>query len=185
MSRTSRVRRLLALAGLAAIPLTMLGANPASAQEGPRQSGSSSEDVPVVDDPGLASSPTTDSAPNLLACYDGAEPWDVGTDDVDGDPRYIPGPDEDWDGMVGGRPVYVASDDCNDVNLRITSARAHTVDVRVCFYPYSASYYCGPPTSIAPDDVDWNVIATDLIDGTRFEVEFLNEVPYLSGDIAY
>jgi hypothetical protein len=138
MSRTSRIRRLLALAGLAAIPLTMLGANPASAQEGPRQSGSSPQDVPVVHDPGLESSPTRDSTPNLVACYDGAKPWDVGTDDADGDSRYIPGWDDSPDSSVGDSPVYVATADCNDVNLRITSPRTDPVFARVCFYPTSA-----------------------------------------------
>jgi hypothetical protein len=184
MSR-NRTRLVLVLAGLAAVVSTAFGAQAASADESPRVSGASSADVPVVHDPGLASSPRVDSGPDLQSCYGGAKPWDVGTADADGDPRYIPGWDDAPDATVGRGPVYVASDRCNDVNLQVTSPRSVPVRVRVCFFPTSGGYYCNDWTTIAPDDADWVVIATALINGTRFEVEFENPGEYLTGNIAY
>jgi hypothetical protein len=180
----SRTRKLLGLTGLAAMMLTGAGANAAAGQEGSASS-DGPRDVPVVHDRGLDSSPTTDSAPNLVACYDGEKPWDAGTSDADGESHRIPGWDDDPDSAIGETPVYVASSDCNDVNIRITSELAEPLLVRVCFFPTSQPDYCNQWSEIAVGDTDWHVIATRLIDGTRFNIEFANPGDSITGYVAY
>jgi hypothetical protein len=197
----SRTRMLLAAASLAGVLFSGLGtgAASASAQEGPAEqsprasnpsdpsgpSARSSRDVQVVHDPGLDSSPRTDSARNLAACYDGEKPWDAGLRDPDGDSHYIPGRDDAPDSAVGRVPVYVASSRCNDVNLRVTGGWVPNLAARVCFFPSSRAYYCNQWTPIAVGDAGWHVIARSVLDGTRFEVELRSPGDHPTGFIAY
>jgi hypothetical protein len=179
----ARIRKLL-LAGTAvavsAASLVGLTAPPADAQDG-----SPSPEPPIVHDEGLDTRPRTDSTPDLATCYGGQKPWTAGLES--GEPPWssIPSASDSPDGTISRFWVYVASDRCNDINLRLTSERTGPIEAQVCFYPYEGDPFCNQGTEIAPDDSGWNVIATDVIDGTRFEVRFDDPGPYLTGAIAH
>jgi hypothetical protein len=98
---------------------------------------------------------------------------------------YIPGSDDAPDSSVGRVPVYVKSTRCNDVNLRVTGGGVPGLAARVYFLPYEDGYECNPWTQIPVGDTNWRVIASNVIPGTRFEVEFTNTGDYLTGFIAY
>lgn len=174
----TRTRRLLACTGLAAISLAGLNAQAAGAQE------PADDQRPIVHDEGLDARPRTDSATNLAACYAGEKAWDAGTQDADGFSQYIPAWDDAPDSAVADTPVNLASSECEDVNLRITSELAEPLQARVCFYPTSTPDYCNQWTEIAVGDAGWNVIATGLVDGTRYVVEFANPGESVAGYIA-
>ncbi|HEY8524557.1 MAG TPA: hypothetical protein VIL48_06320 [Acidimicrobiales bacterium] len=188
-----RTRTLLAtvsLAGTLTMGLVTGLGSPASAQDdpgaqSPRAGVRSSQEVPVVHDAGLDAAPTQDSAANLAACYDGAKGWDAGTQDADGDAAYIPGADDGPDGRVGRVPVYLASSRCNDVNLRVTGGWTNDLAARVCFFPTSGPYSCNQWTSIPVGDADWHVIATNVRDGSRFEIQFRSPGTHPVGSVAY
>lgn len=192
----SRIRKLSVMAGLTALTALVAvlftvfgGSSVASAQESPRASdGVDSEGVPVVHDSGLDAAPRAESAASqeaLQTCYAGAKSWDAGTNDTDGDSHYIPGWDDAPDSAVGRVPVYVASERCQDVNLRITSEHDQRITARVCFFPTNADYYCNQGAKFEPGNTDWLEVATGVQDGTRFEVELDVPGEYLEGEIAY
>lgn len=186
----SRTRKLLVTAGLAGLLVTGVGTGAASAhtvpgEQSPRESGRSSADVRVVADRGLTAQRRVDSAPDLQSCYADATGWDAGFDDLDGDTYYLPAWDDSPDSRVGRVPVYLAEPDCNDVNLQITGGWTEGLQARVCFFPTSSGYYCNQWTPIAPGDSGWHLVATNVLDGTAFEVEFSDPGTYLTGAIAY
>jgi hypothetical protein len=187
----SRIPKMLITVVAGAAFLTASGAAPAPAQEevpdSPRTTGMPSEDVPVVYDQGLAAGTlrvdsAVDSAAALQTCFGGAKPWTVGANPATD--RYIPSYGDGPDTFVGRVPVWVASPRCNDVNIRITSARSTAERLRVCFFPSNAAYFCNQWTTIAATDTAWHVVASRVLDRTRFEIQFENP-PQLAGQVAY
>jgi hypothetical protein len=170
-----RTRKMLALTGLIAVLLVTVGANAVAAETDPRSRSGVQQQAPIVWDHGLDSRPSLDSTSTLATCYGGAKSWDAGHGDPDGEPNYIPSFDDPADERPsgGGIGYYRASARCNDINLRITNyGGASTIHARVCFLPSSGGYYCNQGRNYNANDTAWHVIATDVLDGTRFEVRF-------------
>jgi hypothetical protein len=181
----ARTRTMLATMGLTAISLTGVGVQAATAQDGAESVDPSGERPPIVHDDGLDASPRVDSTPNLAACYDGQKYWEAGDDSGEQPFDAIPSMSDSPDDTISRFWVYVASDRCNDVNLRLTSERTEPIQAQVCFYPSNGDNYCNQWTEIAPDDTDWNVIATNVLDGTRFDVWFDDAGDHLTGHVAH
>ncbi|WP_155984669.1 hypothetical protein [Saccharomonospora piscinae] len=68
---------------------------------------------------------------------------------------------------------YTASSRCNDINIRTTrwSGWAEGYRARVCFYPSWGDRYCGASKPVPSLASGWTVLATDVLDGTKFHVE--------------
>lgn len=122
----------------------------------------------------LFTAPTATASQSSAAvtCYGGAYYWDAGYEDGIVT-RWIPGGDDQYDTVASSNRVYRASTRCRDVNLRIDNYNGLPyVLAKVCFYPSSGGRYCNSDKRFNNGDSAWRVIASDVRDGTRFEVEF-------------
>ncbi|MEV1066745.1 hypothetical protein [Streptomyces sp. NPDC050263] len=101
---------------------------------------------------GVLASSTSASA---ATCYDGASYFS-------GENYYYP-----------SSGTYATTSRCNDINVKIANLLiTPNRKVKVCFYPSSAPAYCqGSYTTV---DSDWTVVATDVLDGTRYRLLFEN-----------
>lgn len=66
-----------------------------------------------------------------------------------------------------GSTTLTATSNCNDINIKPNT----TTKVAVCFYQSSGSRYCQSSFKTAPAG-QWTVVATDVLDGTRFIFDF-------------
>lgn len=180
----SLTRKLCIFGGLAPMFLAAVGSNGVSAQDGPWSVRLAERDAPVVHDAGLDAAPTVDSTDTLQACYDGQKYWNADVLDAGGPSNYIPGPEDAPDSTVGRIPVYLTSDRCNDVNLMVTNEHPQTVWARVCFFPTDNGYHCNQWTAFEPGNTGWVVIATGVLTGAQFEVEFAGASSYVEGYVA-
>lgn len=57
---------------------------------------------------------------------------------------------------------------CNDINVKMTT----TVNVRTCFAPTSGGTFCNGWRTVSANT--WGLAATDVLDGTRFWLEFFS-----------
>jgi hypothetical protein len=65
-----------------------------------------------------------------------------------------------------------ATSRCNDINVRFTNnIITPSRKVKVCFYPSTGSAYCQSNYTTVYGG-DWAVIATDVLDGTKFRLRF-------------
>ncbi len=92
------------------------------------------------------------SSSSVAACYDTAHSYSK----PDGN-QYYPTP---------GSHLTTTSA-CSDINIQPKTDRY----VAVCFSPSSGSDYCQSSYTLAHAG-QWNTIATDVVDGTKFYFEF-------------
>jgi hypothetical protein len=115
---------------------------------------------------------TQPTAAPTATCYGGSHSWglNMGNDEA---PHYMP------------NTYWVTSSRCQDINLRITGYGSSRVTARVCFIPYGSPRYCNTHKWFYRGDTAWRMIASDVRDGTRFQVELDFASGYYSGYIAY
>ncbi|MCD7445678.1 hypothetical protein K4B79_46830 [Streptomyces lincolnensis] len=64
--------------------------------------------------------------------------------------------------------LYLATDNCADINIKTNTSR----QVKVCFYASGGGLdYCQSSYKTTTAG-QWKVIATDVIDGTKFKFQF-------------
>ena len=128
---------------------------------------------------------TASQSSAAVTCYGGAYNWDAGADNGI-ITKWIPGGDDLADTVFAGQRLYQASTRCNDINLRIDSYNGLPyVLAKVCFYPSSGGRFCNSEKRFNAGDHAWRVIATDVRDTTRFEVEFDDNGALFWGRIAH
>jgi hypothetical protein len=105
---------------------------------------------------------------NAATCYGGAKefsiPWYYDT-------FYLP-----------SSGTWTTSSRCKDINLKFTNAIID-YELRVCFFPSSGGMTC--QSSYKKVGNSWKVVATDVMDGTKFKFQFRYKPPAMSGFAAY
>ncbi|OQO94637.1 hypothetical protein B1813_00540 [Saccharomonospora piscinae] len=89
-------------------------------------------------------------------CYGGAVQWTQTSPEL----------------RVPSSGTYTTSSRCNDINLRTTRGtdRPQAYFAAVCFLPSSGNNYCGSFKQVPSLSSGWKVLASDVLDGTRFYV---------------
>lgn len=106
---------------------------------------------------GLTTLSTTPAA--AATCYGGAQTYNL----ADGSYIY-PNSTSSW---------LTTSSRCNDINFKPSNRSEY---VRVCFKLSSGSIDCQDRHKFADED-EWTVIATDVLDGTKFRFTFVSHGP--------
>ncbi|TLW94666.1 hypothetical protein FFT09_01925 [Saccharomonospora piscinae] len=90
-------------------------------------------------------------------CYGGAVQWTQTSPEL----------------RVPSSGTYTASSRCNDINIRTTRRSGPTRTLHyavVCFLPTWGDPYCGSPKRVPELGSGWTVLASDVLDGTKFYV---------------
>jgi hypothetical protein len=124
--------------------------------------------------PGVASAEPADATSSAFAtCYGGAVSFPAQSLAVNAVRR-----------LPSSTSYYTASSRCNDINIKFNADHGY-VSVRVCWVSHGT---CQQYKTIDAD-TNWDVLATNVLDGTRFRVEILNSNDWslssVSGQVAY
>ncbi|MGW0501672.1 hypothetical protein [Micromonospora sp. NPDC003241] len=79
---------------------------------------------------------------------------------------------------------YTTSSRCQDINIKFANPESGNVQVRVCWVSHGT---CNSYKTLLMDSA-WKVIATDVLDGTRFRVQIYNYRDWsttFGGQVAY
>ncbi|GGM51522.1 hypothetical protein GCM10011608_40570 [Micromonospora sonchi] len=113
------------------------------------------------------------SATAAATCYGGAVSFPTQTLGVAGTRR-----------LPSASSYYTTSSRCQDINIKFANPEAGNVQVRVCWVSHGT---CNSWKTVLMDTA-WKVIATDVLDGTRFRVEIYNYRDWTTtfgGQVAY
>jgi hypothetical protein len=97
----------------------------------------------------------------------GAAEWGVWAACHDGDVSFTKAADNYYY-PTSSTGRLTTSSNCNDINFRYTNGGSR--NVKVCFYPSSGGVDCQDEWKRV--DSNWAVIATDVLDGTKYRFRF-------------